>query len=244
MKNKIKRLIKSIFELTGYSLVSLELIKKQQRQPQLTKENFLQLFFSSANPTDFFFVQIGAADGKVNDPIYDYVTHYNLKGLVVEPQRLSYQRLQDNYKGYPVTCVQAAISETSGKCTLWSIKESVDLYGRNSILMAQKTSFSKEILKKTIQKKLPTGANAERYIEPIEVPSLSFVDLIREYDVKRIDMLQIDAEGYDYEIIKSFDFSRISPKVLNFESNRLSVQETIECEEFLENNGYSFFILA
>jgi len=52
----------------------------------------------------------------------------------------------------------------------------------------------------------------------IIVPSLSFMDLCKKYELTNIHFLQIDAEGYDCEIIKSIDFSKVNIDILKYEN--------------------------
>ena len=38
----------------------------------------------------------------------------------------------------------------------------------------------------------------------------------------RFDFLQIDTEGYDYEVIKSVPFDRCKPKIIQYENKHIS----------------------
>jgi hypothetical protein len=71
---------------------------------------------------------------------------------------------------------------------------------------------------------------------------MSFQDLIQENHVKKIDLLQIDTEGYDYEIIKMIDFHEIKPHIIHFEhrinAEVMSRDEFRECMNYLYANGY------
>jgi FkbM family methyltransferase len=51
----------------------------------------------------------------------------------------------------------------------------------------------------------------------IEVPSMTFMQLCKEYNITDIDFLQIDTEGYDAEIIKSIDFNQIHIRKIKYE---------------------------
>ncbi len=44
----------------------------------------------------------------------------------------------------------------------------------------------------------------------------------RKYKIKRIDLLQIDTERYDYDIIKQIDFSLIKPRMICYETHNLT----------------------
>ena len=43
-------------------------------------------------------------------------------------------------------------------------------------------------------------------------------DYIKENDIKSIDLLQIDAEGHDYQILMDFPFEDVLPTVVRYET--------------------------
>jgi len=53
-----------------------------------------------------------------------------------------------------------------------------------------------------------------------------------------IDLLQIDAEGYDYEIIRSIDFDTVKPAIIHYEHMVLSEADRNACLELLASHGY------
>lgn len=54
------------------------------------------------------------------------------------------------------------------------------------------------------------------------VQCITFDTLVQRNRVKRIDLLQIDTEGFDFEIIKMINFDRIKPRILQFEHRHLT----------------------
>ena len=60
--------------------------------------------------------------------------------------------------------------------------------------------------------------------------------------MNKLDLLQIDAEGYDFELLKIFPFSRVIPKIIHFEHIHLNEIDRNNCLEFLHNIGYSFVV--
>ena len=81
--------------------------------------------------------------------------------------------------------------------------------------------------------------NPEQHIQEIQVNTITFSELTK--NVKKIDFLQIDCEGYDWEILKMVDFDKFSPSIINFENNHLSTQDRQASEELLTSKGYKFF---
>jgi len=69
------------------------------------------------------------------------------------------------------------------------------------------------------------------------VDTISLNDLLDKYDApKEIDYLSIDTEGSEYDILKHFDFSRYSFKVITCEHNYSPTRDKLQ--QLLEGNGY------
>ena len=58
----------------------------------------------------------------------------------------------------------------------------------------------------------------EHDIDSTNVETLTFSDLIDKYEISEIDQLQIDVEGYEYEILNSIDYLNIKINKIIFES--------------------------
>lgn len=52
----------------------------------------------------------------------------------------------------------------------------------------------------------------------VKVQSMSFMDLCAKHKITNIHFLQIDTEGYDAEIIKSIDFSKVEIDIIKYEN--------------------------
>ena len=82
------------------------------------------------------------------------------------------------------------------------------------------------------------GHNYRGKVEELIVPTISIQSLLSKHQVNRVDLLQIDTEGYDFEIIKMFDYTKVKPTIIHFESAWLGVNEGVQCFKFLNNLGY------
>lgn len=236
----MKNFIKKIIATTGYSLNKIKEYNIQFEN-QITKDNFFDLYFSRINPADFFFVQIGANDGITHDPIYPYITKYKLSGIVVEPQPEVFELLRETYKDFPnVECINIAISDTTGERLFYMAKEST-MNEKNYSMMTGIATLDKDVLRHTIKNKIPRGVNVDDFIQEKLIKTVSFKDLLRERGITKIDFIQLDCEGYDYEIIKMIDFDCFSPSIINFESNHISDADREECQKMFESKGYKWF---
>ena len=70
----------------------------------------------------------------------------------------------------------------------------------------------------------------------IVIQSKTWNTFTRDMSIHTIDLLILDCEGYEFEILKSIDFSTIKPKVIRYEYKHISNKE--ECDKYLISRGY------
>jgi FkbM family methyltransferase len=80
-------------------------------------------------------------------------------------------------------------------------------------------------------------------IKKINIPLYSLKDILDKNlnETDRLDFFDVDAEGFDLEILKTNDWNKYRPKIIVIESD-LSLKEDITSEIvcYLENQNYSF----
>ncbi|HEY7192277.1 MAG TPA: FkbM family methyltransferase, partial [Gemmatimonadales bacterium] len=64
--------------------------------------------------------------------------------------------------------------------------------------------------------------------------------LAREHRLERCDLIQIDAEGFDGQIVRTIDFQAVQPSIVRFEHVHLSNRECDDCIELLASHGFRF----
>jgi FkbM family methyltransferase len=191
------------------------------------------LYERLAITADFFFIQIGANDGKSFDPIYRIVTTEGVGGLVIEPVRYYYDQLVRNYSRFSkVHPVNVAIHNTEKRMTLYSVDP--DKLGKLPPGAKGIASFSRAHHELS-------GIPREFIVEH-EVACLSLPQLLDQYNVRKVDLLQIDTEGYDAEILLNLDFQLMKPSIIRFEhglyAGIMSVEVFQQVVERLHENGY------
>jgi hypothetical protein len=72
---------------------------------------------------DVYFLQVGANDGLMDDPIHFLVRKYGWCGVLLEPDPQLFKRLEKNYSGVdgPIL-VNAALSPIDGEATFYRIR--------------------------------------------------------------------------------------------------------------------------
>ena len=195
-------------------------------------QNLVLLELARARPRATF-IQVGAHDGHEQDPLRRHIQSRHWSGVMVEPVPYVFRRLQIAYANEPrIKLVNAAIAPVAGTAILYHIPES-DEAGLPRWYDAL-ASFSREVIAKH-REFIP---DIEERIEPIEVPTVTFEHVCRQNGIDRLDVVQIDTEGYDYEIIKLIDLKRLGPTVLMYEHIHLSLEDRTDCERLLIGNGY------
>lgn len=203
-----------------------------------------------ANNERAFVLQIGAHDGFSSDPLNKYIVKYSLNAVLVEPQSDVFENLKNNYHGLQnLHFVNAAISHENGYTKIYRLAPSFyDKYQKLRKKRANPTCVSslsykqvENFLKKTIGYYF-VNKDMSEYIISEKVKSLSLSTLISQYSISKIDILQIDTEGFDFEIIKMLlETTSIRPYLINYEHKNLSLEQHQRCNQMLSAQGYCLF---
>lgn len=182
-----------------------------------------------------FVVQIGANDGREGDPIRGYIEQHRWRGLLVEPQPRIYERLLANYADQPQLLFENALifEEQRDNVSLFTVRPDATGGDDRLHVMARlnRDSLARELREHGVSD--PDGV-----MEELKVPSLSPDALLEKHGITAFDVLVIDAEGYDFEIVKMFDLERYRPAIVYFEFTHLSPADQRQCLEHLAAGGY------
>ena len=171
------------------------------------------------NDKTIFFLEIGAYDGKSFDGLYKYTHSNNWTGIFVEPIKEYYDKLKLNFQN-----IENKFYENS------AITDENKQYDIKRIIGDKKwMAGSSSILDNSITKKHPY------YLEKIN--GITFDFLVDKYLITKIDILQIDTEGYDLKILKQI-IPRFKPKFISIEQRHLIYPDKMEVKKILRNNGY------
>jgi FkbM family methyltransferase len=194
--------------------------------------------------TDIYFVQVGANDGVTGDPIHDYVIRYHWKGLLVEPLPDMFRQLSESYRRQDGLIFEnVAISDAPG---------SRDMYRISAVgLSSAQLPYWAKAIGSFFNDRNPLGgqsvsaADFERIrpfitVEKVRCDTLD--NLLRKHGVTRIDVLQVDVEGYDYHILKQLDFRRFRPKIIRIEWLNLPEDERRLTLALLKSQKYRMFL--
>lgn len=181
---------------------------------------------------ELFFVQIGANDGVIYDPIHPYVQQSNWRGVLVEPVRIYFERLKENYQSIDrLVFENIAISDRSEIRDFYRINEDIPFLPEWCSGLG---TFDLDVLM-THKWAIP---DLERYIVREKIECISFHHLLEKHQIRKIDLLLVDTEGYDYEILKQVDFETMAPDILLYEHQYFEKQRRFQFENTLRTIGY------
>jgi FkbM family methyltransferase len=193
------------------------------------------------------FVQVGGFDGVSFDPIRRFIQGGRLSGLIIEPLPDPFAKLETLYAGSKaVQIANCAIHLEDGEQTLWRFQPAAIEQGILNPSFAGTSSFCMDKMLADDGSLGKLFSDKERdllrsLIEPVSVATRSFASLLDERGITQVDLLQIDTEGYELNILKSFDFTRYTPAIVNFEHIHLSQADFQEITVLLEGFGYQLF---
>lgn len=183
---------------------------------------------------EVFLLQIGAMDGKTFDPVHEYITRFGWQGLLVEPIAEQFERLQATYAGHPgMALANVAIGEQSGKAVMHRIPS-------HHIADGSVPKWGEGLASFYPDRNALAFADVSPLMVEEEVRCCTLPELLEAQGVTRIDVLQIDAEGNDYHILKQLDFTRFTPLVINFELVNLPKGEQTAAKRLLDAQGYIY----
>jgi FkbM family methyltransferase len=198
-------------------------------------------------------VQIGANDGMINDPIYQCVTanqHRN-RILLIEPQENVIDALKTNYKTHPNSRILNCAVGAEPRLQLYRLKpELYESFQRRYLLDSPSyrvptgfTSFSRQHVINHIAGNLPDHIACDDAIDVIDVACMTLINALKTigWEPDQVDVLQIDAEGGDYQVLQSCNLEIVRPTLLNFEHNHLSIDDYNRLVGWLGSLGYAIY---
>lgn len=208
-----------------------------------TIEVFLDKYSRQHKPVTF--LQVGANDGFINDPLHVFIKRDNWRGVLLEPLPDVFDEylVRLHRKRPEITAINAALDRNDGTRPFYKLSISNERWAHGL------SSFNREVLVKKLtdgsmernmrRQGVTLPASEDECITSDEVATVSPETLLKKFDGRQPDLLVIDTEGYDYEILKMLDLDRISPEVIIYEEMLFDEKTAGECREYLKNHGYS-----
>lgn len=224
----MRKLAKRWLTRQGY-----EIVRKVDRSGKAIDVLDLVVRSLLENKSDVRVLQIGANDGIGADPIRPIIKKYDLPALLVEPLPDIFRSLENNYRDSPrVVLENCAISTQDGQQTMYRIVQKPGAPGWVTGL----AGFDAQVLLKH-KNQFPGIASC---METVSVRTMTIRSLLDKHHFEPVEILQIDTEGYDWEVLKMCLDSDVIPAVVNYEYIHLSLESQAECRKRLSTLGYTF----
>jgi FkbM family methyltransferase len=166
---------------------------------------------------DGYFVEFGATNGISTSNTYLLDKQFGWRGILAEPAKRWHKQLKVNRScSIDTSCVWSTSKqvlqfqeEETGECSAIATLNALNAENKHSI---------------------PRKA--------YDVSTISLTDLLIKYGAPAVvDYLSIDTEGSEYDILKSFDFSKFKFRVITCEHNYTQSKERIY--DLLSKHGYA-----
>lgn len=232
-----KRVLRYAFRRFGYQ------IKKINTDIRFDIGMLIRTLAAKNFPDGITIVQVGANDGISHDPIHAHAIHFGKRILLIEPQEKLLTQLTNAYKPCTgdVNIANVAISSSNDNTmNLYELDEVSGTRYHNTTGWNPTgiVSFDKDNLTYVLKHYLGMDESiAHKHIRTISVQAIGLQELLKQYSFEEVDFLQIDAEGYDWEVMKTLGSFR--PTMIHFEWNLLSTKNWHDCRHWLSSEGYS-----
>jgi len=228
------KILKKIIGIFNFKLVDKDLVKNNKLLSNFqfySIHDVLEDLFENKKINQL--IQIGANDGKRFDTINKFIKKYSPHCILVEPIKEYFEQLKENYKFEKnIIFENLAISVKNELNFLYKVKQSkIEKYDDH---IKGISSFDINHLKKHGVKSYD--------IEKEKIENISISNLINKYGNK-VDLLLIDAEGYDVNIVLDMlEKSEVRPIII-FEYIHAKYQKLRNLTEVFKNKKYYFFNL-
>ena len=230
MANKILKKIAGAFD---YKLVEKNLIKNNRlihSKSILNLNLILKKIFD--NQKIKCLIQIGANDGSRFDELNIFIKKYKIKSILVEPINEYFEDLKKNYKNFEnVYFENSAITVGTKEKEIYAVNnKNLNDYDDH---IKGISSFNKNHL-------IKHGVKSNHILKK-KINCISILNLLKKYNISDLDILFIDAEGYDGDILIDFFNSSNQEPILIFEYIHIENKIFKDLVNILSKKNYSYF---
>lgn len=179
------------------------------------------------------FVIVGAMDGASHDRLYPHTfKNKHWKGILIEPVKDYFEKLKDNYEHRDNLIFEnVAVTDSLEEREIYTVDRNAILSGEVPFWCNGISTFNPDgptISKEGIQDKVSTEI----------VKCCTFQELVNKHQLQQIDILQIDVEGFDYEVFNQIWKCGFRPKLIHIEIVQMSEEQKNSIQKILQWNNY------
>ena len=240
----MKGLIKWALRAAGYEIRK---VKTNYADLNLYQSAILGLL--SVNPSAHIVI-VGANDGKINDPSYALLNAHatdDTSITLIEPQKSLIPLIEKNFADHAgAKAINCAIGSTS-EIFLYSIAEEIWPYTQPNYAASWPiyraptgiTSTNRESVLEWGRWAIRDKTWDDSFVVESKVPAQDLLDTLRANNRNTsVDMLQVDAEGFDDVVLSCCNLEETKPKLIRFEAKHIPVRRIKKLSRNLESLGY------
>jgi FkbM family methyltransferase len=184
-------------------------------RPKMVVNRLRDFLLSRLGGDTVHYVQVGANDGFLDDPVYKIARARNWSALLIEPNPRYFAALSKNYEGRDrFRLLNCGVSETPGKMDLHFLAPEAE--GKYPPWAKGCASLDRDRLIEVLTRVTPP---APEDIASTTITLRRLDDILTAENITRTDLLVIDVEGHEVSVLKSLDLTQIRPKAILLESN-------------------------
>jgi len=229
----MNKVLKKFCEIFGYKLLEKNYIKNKQflfYKSDLNLNKIIENLIKNKQIKNL--IQIGANDGKSFEELNILIKEYQIKSLLVEPIKENFELLKKNYEGFENVILENSALSVNNEI-LFMYKVNPCYYHKYGEFIKAIPSFDRKHLTKH-------GVRSGHIIKEL-VNQITFLELFLKNKIRNLDLLFIDAEGYDCEIVNNFFLVSKMRPVIIFEWIHGKHQEFKDIVEKISDENYFIF---
>ena len=227
------KLLKKIAGALDYKLVEKNLIKNNRlvnSKSILNLNLILKKIFDSQKVECL--IQIGANDGNRFDELNKFIKEYRVKSILVEPINEYFEVLKRNYKNFENVYFENSAITVGAKEKEIFIVNSNNLKDYDEHIKGINSFDKKHLIKH--------GVKLSHIIKK-KINCISILNLLEKYNISKLDILFVDAEGYDGDIVVDFLNNSKQEPILIFEYIHVENKILKNLISILNEKKYSYF---
>ena len=228
----MKAALQSLVRLAGFSLIRRDnrAIRYVEFPPRGPFDEILLRVFSRLDGLRF--VQVGANDGVLADPLVRYIEACRWQGVLVEPMPGPFALLEARYSSNRrLTLLNAAVDDRPGQRELFHLKESL------ATLPEWAAGLPSLYESRLVAAAAVLGLPAEA-VTSTTVSAVSWNEVWKAFGEGECDLLVTDTEGDDIRILRQVGLRERRPSVILFEHACVDETERWAFYRELSDAGY------
>ena len=191
----------------NYYIFSVVVVHSQQKEDEILYNKFL-------NYPSGFYIELGAMDGITYSNTKFFEETLGWKGILIEPTNQYH------------TLIRTRPNNFNFNYTVSEIEGDIDFLGSDALGGIVSSMHDDH--------KFGWGLNT---LTPYKVKSKPFYEIIKDIDIKKVDLFSIDVEGGELGVLKTFDWN-IPIYIVLIEMSGIDKLKDEECRRILKDQGF------